>query len=140
MNKRILFIILGFLGISLTLLFFVFIRGGAPAPSPTISPTPSLSPELETEKILQENYAQERERFFQEKPWALKLPLKSSNYFISYDPEQNEFLATIYFTTASEMPIEEQLNQSKQDALNAMRNVGIIVEQEKVIFFETEKK
>lgn len=143
MRKRTLFIIAGFLAFTLILLFSAFLlKGSAPsiAPPSPVSPTPALSPEEQKEKEAQENYAKDRAAFLEEKPWVLKLPLKSPSYFISYDPEQDEFLATVYFSSASETPIDQQLAQSKRDAIEAIRNLGIDPSVVHIIYFETEKK
>lgn len=138
MKRSTIFIILGFLTISLVAIVSALVlRKGTQPPESSI---PTVPPELLQEKGVQEEYAKERAKFLQEKIWLLKLPLKSNSYFISYDPEQEEFLATIYFALSSSASKESQLSQAKQDAIEAIRSLGLDPASVKIVFFETEKK
>lgn len=142
MRKRTLSIIAGFFAVTVILLVSaVLLKRATPSTiPPTLTPTPSVFPEEQKEKEAQENYARDRAAFFEEKPWIRKLPLKSETYFISYDPEQDELLATIYFSPASEISIEEQLAQAKADVVEATKGLGLDPAQVKIVYFETEKK
>lgn len=116
-----------------------------PAPLPTPTPVPKTFPtfipfDVLKEKEAQQNYAEAREQFLKEHPWFLKLPLEHLSYFISYDTEKDEFLATIYFYSTSEFSKEEQLEQARKNALEAIRNLtGSDFYTKSVVFFETEK-
>lgn len=111
-----------------------------PTPSPTQAMLPTLSPyPSQKEKEFQQNYAEDRKNFLTKKPWILKLPLKSDNYFISYDPGPDEFLATIYYLSSSATSKEQQLEIARQDAIKAIRNLGVDTAKQRIVFFETPK-
>lgn len=113
-----------------------------PTPTPVPQTFPTFTPlEILREKEAQQNYAGAREQFLEEHPWYLGLPLEHFNYFISYDSEKDEFLATIYFYPAIGFSKEEQLDQARKDAIEAIRNLtGSDFYTNRVVFFETEKK
>lgn len=96
------------------------------APYPTTNPVPK---ELQPEQILQENYAKDRQEFLAAKPWISKLPLKAGNYFISYDPENDTLLVTLYYSSQDEK--DKQIEQAKNNALEAIKNAGITLNQRK---------
>jgi hypothetical protein len=147
MHKRTIILILSLLTIVLLLLWY-FLQSTptkvplAPFPTPTIfkKPVQPVPPELLNEKMLQENYATKRQDILIDKPWLLKLPLQSSNFFLTYDSEKNEFLVTLYYSLAQGLPPkEQQIAQAKQDATDAGTKVGIFLIQEKVVYFEIRK-
>lgn len=116
-----------------------------PRTFPTPTPVPKVFPtfipfDVLKEKEAQQNYAAAREQFLKEHPWFIKLPLQHFSYFISYDSEKDEFLATIYFYSTSSFSKEEQLDQARKNALESIRN---LTESDfytnRVVFFETEK-
>lgn len=110
-----------------------------PISTPTIfqkKPTPSLSTEEEKEKQLQENYARQRESEVKNKPWLLKLPLKSAAYFISYDPENDVFLATVYYYDSQPSSKEDQVAEAKKNATDAIRALGAL---EDIVFIEIKR-
>ena len=78
---------------------------------------------MEQEKKAQESYAKDRQEFLSAKPWILKLPLKSGDYFISYDPENDTLLITLYYS--SEQAKSQQTEQAKANALAAIKSAGI---------------
>lgn len=113
------------------------------SPSPAaIIPTPSIfiSEELKGEKQAQEAYVQIREAFLKEKPWVSKLPLKSGNYFISYDPENDTILATVYYSPSSGEEKEKQIERAKADAISAIKGAGIDETKQPIEFIETALK
>lgn len=110
------------------------------SPSPKPPSSPSISENLEEERIKQENYAKAREEFFQTHPWALKIPLKSDNYFISYNPETDTLLVELYYLSEEEFSKEQQLAQARQDALQAMTEAGIDTSKQKIDYLELVKK
>lgn len=118
------------------------IKQPVPFPTPTLVPKtfPTFTPiELLREKEVQQNYAEEREQFLEEHPWFLELPLQHFSYFISYDSEKDEFLATIYFYPKSSFSKEEQLDQARKNAAEAIKNLtGSDFYTNRVVFFETE--
>lgn len=150
-NKRLLYFLLGALFLVSTYIVFVFFIFNNKKPSnikpmPTPTPTtiksviePSFSPELQKEKILEGNYARERQEFLKDKPWFLKLPFKSDNYFIIYNSEKGNFVASIYYFSSSNVSKEHQLSQAKQDALKALNNNGVDLFKEGVEFIEVER-
>ena len=116
----------------------------SPAPIQFFSPSPVSTPAINTsqkmglEKIKQENYAQAREEFIQAKPWVLKLPLKSDNYFITYDPDLDSLIVDLYYLDSSDTK-DQQLVQAKQDALSAMTTIGIDVNKQAIEYLERTK-
>lgn len=112
----------------------------SPSPSPTKAPPISIPPELESEKIKQENYAKTKEEFILSKPWVLRLPLKSTNYFISYDPASDTVIAELYYLENNALTQEQQLSIARQTALNAMVLSGIDTNKQKVEYLELLKK
>jgi len=104
-----------------TVISFVSTKKEAPSPSSQISPTTTIAmppisnftPEQLEEKKLETNYANDKEKTLKDKPWLLKLPLKSTNYFISYSPETDEILVSLYYSTVSNISKTEQLSLAK---------------------------
>lgn len=149
--KRKIIIFISIVGI-LLLIYLIFIlsisqpikREVAPTIIPTqeviqyVSP-PFVAPEMKKEKELEGNYALERQKFLEDKPWMLKLPLKSDNYFISYDIEKEKFLITIYFYKSSEIPKNQQIIQAKKEALEALNKENVNFFKEDVEFLEFER-
>lgn len=92
------------------------------APSP--ASFPSSSPvEEQTLKAQQNAWAQDQNQYNQENPWHSKLPLKSTDYFISYDPTNDSFIATIYYPSSNSGPTEQQLESLKAEAASAIKNL-----------------
>lgn len=146
-KKIIFFLSLILAAILLFLSFAVFTpkKIRQPTPFPTPTPVPKTFPtfipfDVLKEKEAQQNYAEAREQFLKEHPWFLKLPLQHFSYFISYDSEKDEFLATIYFYSTSGFSKEEQLDQARKNALESIRN---LTESDfytnRIVFLETEK-
>lgn len=149
-RKKILLVLVLSLALIVILLFAFFTilptkKGLSPISFPTPTPVPKTFPifpqfDVLKEKEAQQNYAEAREQFLKEYPWFLKLPLEHFSYFISYDSEKDEFLATIYFYQKSDFSKEEQLDQARKNALEAIRNLtGSDSYTNKVVFFETAK-
>src|SRR3989338_10480148 len=150
-NKRLLYFLLGafcLVFIYMTFVFFIFNNKKASKIDPLLTPTPtvfksviepSFPPELQKEKILEENYAKERQDFLKDKPWFLKLPFKSDSYFIIYSPEDGNFIASVYYFSSSNVPREQQVSQAKQDALKALNNNGVDLFKEGVEFIEVKR-
>lgn len=146
MPKKSIFALILFLLIILTILYLITrgtkeeevikpVQYFSPTPSATYIPTPAPIPAgLEEEKIMQENYAKSREEFFQSKPWASKLPIKSGNYFVSFDPENDILLATLYYSSEADRAI--QVAGARKDALAGMQKIGIDTEKQKIQFTE----
>ena len=109
--------------------------------SPTPLPTPSavIPQELESERIKQENYAKSSQEYLQARPWILKLPLKSANYFVSYN-SLDTFVIELYYSENSQLPKEQQLAQAKQAALDALISIGVDINQQKIEYLELSKK
>ena len=146
MPKKRIFILILFLLIVFAILFLVT-RGSrkeetiqpvqyfSPTPSASYTPTPALIPPgMEEEKISQENYAKSRQDFFQSRPWASKLPLKSGNYFISFDPENDILLVTLYYS--SETDKDQQVTTAKEEAIARMKKAGIDTDKQKIQYTE----
>lgn len=111
------------------------IQSFSPLPQATFAPTSAPVPtELEQEKISQENYAKSRQEFLADKPWISQLPLKSGNYFISFDPENDTLFVTLYY--ASEGDQQEQVTKAKDEAIKAMKSAGIDTEKQKIQYSE----
>lgn len=102
-------------------------------------PAPSIPPEMKKEKELEGNYALERQKFLEDKPWILKLPLESDHYFISYDIEKEKFIVTIYFYKSSEIPKNQQIIQARKEALEALNKENVNFFKEDVEFVEFER-
>lgn len=151
MNKKIFVLIGGFaLIIFVCILYIASFIMKAPeintSISVTIVPTiikdtviPSFSVNQQKEKILEENYAKERQIFLNEKPWVLSLPLVSDNFFISYDPENSRFLVSIYYTSSDPSLKEEQLDIAKQEALEELKKINTDLNKEGILFKEVKK-
>lgn len=143
-KTTIVIFLLIFLIIFLLLLILVNNRRGITPVSqetPVFQRTPPTPTDLiprneDEEKIVQENYAREREKFLSEKPWISKLPLRGYDYFISYDPQENSFLATIYYS--NRIPKEQQVNQTKERVGQTIKGLGVDVNQIKIIYTEKE--
>lgn len=107
----------------------------SPVPSPTAIPKPVIiPPEMEQEKIAQENYARSREEFLTKNPWILQLPLKSGNYFISFDPENDMLLVTLYYSSQSNK--DQQITKAKEEAIESMKKAGIDTDKQKIQYTE----
>lgn len=114
--------------------------GANPTPTPVnIIPRPTIPVEMIKEKVLQENYAKERAALLEEKPWLLQLPLKSTNYFISYDTERNEFVASIYAYSSPSITNEEQFEKARLDVVEAIRGLKVNPDKQSIIYIETIK-
>lgn len=111
-----------------------------PSPTTVIYPPASviINEEMKKEKVAEENYANDRKQFLEEKPWVLKLPLKSEQYFISYNPETDTILATIYYKDDL-LDKNQQLEIAKQNAKEAVVKIGIDLNNQKITFIETRK-
>lgn len=150
-NKHLLYFLLGAFFLVFAYVVFVFFIFNNKKPSniePVLTPTPtiikfvdgpSFPPELQREKILEGNYAKERQEFLKDKPWFLKLPFKSDNYFIIYSPEDGNFIASIYYFSSSNVSKEQQVSQAKQDVLKALNNNGVDLFKESVEFIEVKR-
>lgn len=116
----------------------------SPIVEPTITPfVPNYTPppNIPTGFLQQHRsdlqYAEERKKVLKEKPWLLKLPLQSNEYFVIYDTEKNEFIITIYYAkSASSGEKEQQITNAKKNVLQAMREIDINLNREKVVFDE----
>lgn len=149
LNKNLIFIL--FLGLIIFILIVIIsifsnkkssIEKVEPAPTPTpVQITLPTSQIIPTEFIEQHksdtNFANEREKILKERPWIIKLSLKAYNYFITYNPEKEEIIITLYFYDQNER--EKQLSQAKKDALNTLREIGVNLNKEKVVFIEVAK-
>lgn len=114
----------------------------SPSPSAMVptAPKSSVPPELESEKIKQENYAKSRGEFLTAKPWLLKLPLKTISYFISYNPNNDTLIVELYYLENSSLTKDQQLSQAKQDAVNTMIATGIDINKQPIKYLELLKK
>lgn len=137
-------------GIALLLLLFIYLiylqntskpaeKGSAlPTPTPVVViPEPTLSAEMRTEKIAEEKYAIERKTALDEKPWLLKLPIRSDNYLVTYDTEKNEFIISLYVYIHSDSSSEDQIIKAKQDSSNALRELGLDPTRQRIVYMET---
>lgn len=95
---------------------------------------------FENERILEKNYVEDRIRFYQEKPWAKKLPIKTDSYFISYNPEDDSLLATVYYYSSDEKTKTEEINTSKNKALEAILDLGVNIKEIMINFTEIKKE
>lgn len=138
-KKKVLFFILLILFFFCGIFLFLLENKKSPVSSPNLIPTPTvfqgeikptffapLTEDLIREKELETNYASDRKKLLEEKPWLLSLPLRSDNYFVSYDTEKNEFVIEIY----------KQVNKAKQNALEELKKIGVDTNKEKFIFME----
>lgn len=110
------------------------------SPSPVFTPSTTTGIDATSEKIQQENYAKARQEFFENKPWALKIPLKADNYFISYNPNTDTIVIDLYYSESSSVDKSQQLSQAKQAALNAMKAAGIDTNKQSIEYREWLKK
>lgn len=107
------------------------------SPRPTSFPNSSIPDEMQREKQAQENYAKARQDFLNEKPWISKLPLKSGDYFISYNPDEDSLLVSLYYSTSSDESKDQQIGRAKNDALLAMKNASIDTDKQIIKYIET---
>lgn len=112
----------------------------SPSPTPTSQFQISIPTQLQDEYIKQENYAKERQAFVNEKPWVRQLPLKSGNFFVSYDPEDDSLLVSLYYSISSNEPKNSQLERAKESALKTIKNAGIDPNKQKIQYIETSLK
>lgn len=112
-------------------------------PSPVVyfspSPTPALSllpPDLEKERVEQENYAKARQEFINQKPWVIRLPLKTEDYFVTYDPDSDIILVKLYYSSDDVTVKQRQLTQAKNRVLRAMTEIGVDTSQQKIEYME----
>jgi hypothetical protein len=144
----------------LGLIFFVFslvlflIKPKAPTSTIKTEPTPTpvhikepyptniqSNPTLIEQYNAEKDYAEQRKKVLDDKPWLLKLPLQGSDYFIVYDTEKNQFIADIYSVPLVDPEIkQQQLLEAKKRALSAIEGLGANLNQEKVVFIEGERK
>lgn len=145
-TEIILFLIVGILTM-VVILSFIFFRNkpnGTPTPQPVLlfspSPTPGsdlqIPPSLGQEREGQESYARAREEFLKAKPWVTKLPLKSNDYFVTYNPQTDRIIAEIYYSGVSEISVEQQLSQAKEKVRKALVNIGIDTQKQKIEYLE----
>ena len=144
----IIFLIIALLALMEVFFYFLSTNKGAPtqqippiqifSPAPSPSSPPSAASPADLERIKQENYAKTREDYLQSRPWLSKLPLQSDNYFVSYNAS-DVFIVELYYSENSNLTKEQQLAQAKQDALNAMGNVGIDISKQQVQYLEIAK-
>lgn len=92
---------------------------------------------LKNEQTLQENYGQIRKQYLNENPWILSMPVQSNNFFISFDSEKEEFLVSLYYYRSSNLSREEQINQAKDEALIALKSLGLESDKIKIVYTET---
>lgn len=143
-TKIIIIILILVLGMLIVLLVLSNKReGGVIESIPTytpVSPTPvpfnrtnvSKEEQLQAER----EYAKERQRILNEKPWILKMPLRNEDYFLSYDSELDVFDVTIYISP--KYPKEEQVNRIKQRISKDLANIGVNVNKVKINYTEKE--
>lgn len=129
----------------------LFFSGKKPETKPTLPPIQIFSPpptpipqviipnELQEEKTKQENYARTREEYLQARPWLFKLPLKSDNYFVSYNAS-DAFVIELYYLENSNLTKEQQLDLAKQAALNTLTSQGVDINKQKIEYLELLKK
>lgn len=144
-----------FLSIAIVLAIIVistplFLPGQKPKPTPlpiqTFLPSPQPSPlisipaEMQAEKTAQENYAKDRYEYIQSKPWVLKIPIKSDNYFVSYDSELDILVAELYYLENTDLDKNQQLSQAKDAALSAIISIGVDPNKQKIEYLELLKK
>lgn len=147
------FLIIAVLLLLIVVLSIVLLSGRKPitetpiqvfSPSPTQPAarpvSPSIPPQLQAEKVSQENYAKNREEFIRSKPWVLKLPLKSDNYFVSYNPEIDTVVVELYYIENINTGKNQQVADAKQAAENAMIYAGIDTNTQKIKYLEVLKK
>jgi hypothetical protein len=153
-NKKIFYLLVALVlvFIFLVLTFAAILSGKKVIPQPGIAPTPtpfkkpipspfpSLSASEAAEFQVELNYALERKKVLEEKPWLLKLPLEGDEYFIVYDTEKSEFHANLYFYEATNSAEKEkQILNAKEKATQAIKNLGIDLSKEKISFDEIKR-
>lgn len=154
MNKKIFYFLAALVLISVFLILTIasFLASKKPTPGFIINPTPtpfkkpvlspfsSLSASEAAEFKAELDYALERKRVLEEKPWLLKLPLEGDEYFVIYDTEKNEFHANLYFYEATNSAEKEkQISNAKEKALQAIKTLGVDLSKEKVSFDEIKR-
>ncbi len=146
-KKKIIIILLVFFISILLLVLFSFGKSSTNIGTTPLAPTPTAfqtqnnkGPQTsQQETDAQRNYANDRKSILKSKPWLLKLPLTSSDYFISYDTERNQFLVTVYYNIYSTIPREEQIASATNDAKVAIQGLGLQLADISIIYYETEK-
>lgn len=145
MNKKIVILVIFLVIVLLLLLLLIFSnrasRQNSQNPSiPTFStPSPlSTSPvNVQTLKQQQDAWAQSQSQYNQQNPWHSKLPLESNDYFISYDPTNDSFIATIYYSSSSSTPADQQIKSLKAEAANTIKALDPSLASKPVSFIPT---
>lgn len=132
-QKKLLVIII-FLVLILVMIILITLSFMFKSSISNLYPQGSLTPE-QKETVVQENYAKERQTFLQSHPWINSLPLKGTDYFVSYDPTKDTMLVSLFYKATGDK--NTQLAQAKANALIAMKNSGIDVETTKIEYFNS---
>jgi hypothetical protein len=96
-------------------------KKASPVPTPySATPTPPVPTEGWDLYNQQVRWGQQHQQYLEENPWRLKLPLKSNDYFVSYDPDNDQILATVYYFSSDPAVSSQQIENAKGEALTAI--------------------
>lgn len=138
-KTELIMVIITFTLLVIVIITLIFFQTGK---NTTNQPTSTLdsSTTIQQESKAQQDYANSRGEFINNKPWILKLPLTGDNYFVSYDPENNQLLVTIYYTSNNIGEKQRQLNLARQQANQEIIDTQIDLNQENIKYIETKRE
>ncbi len=93
---------------------------------PSVTLKPDLNEELKDQAKADEEYGRIIEQNYTNYPWLEKLPLQNENYFIYFDTNEKKFFGQIY--------TQENQDQLKTQAINALKALGIQTEQYEIVW------
>lgn len=149
MNKKTIFIVIAFGGLCVLLLILSIALGGKnsknnavlPTPTPFIkrgvnntSPIPTVG--FRSDGYCQDCYPKNTSNITQKLKWALSLPLKSSGYYIFYNPESDQIIVDLYSSSSLEPEQSADFKNASDSAKEALINIGVNLQQQKVIYRE----
>lgn len=97
----------------------------SPSPSPTLFTPTTVEEELQQQTVADTNYTEAQNKILREYPWYNSLPLQAENYFVLFDLDKKSFRARIYPQKSSVTPIDNQVQNYKQEILEQLQQINI---------------
>lgn len=104
----------------------------APSISPTSFPTsiptvlPSeipLSDQIKIQSDADRDFAEKAKQIKILYPWLDKLPIQAPNYIVDFDVHQKQFIAKLYPSSTSNIPIDQQVNSFKSEITTKLQSL-----------------
>lgn len=102
-----------------------------PSASPTSSLPPSQNPRNDTippEQIkiqseADQDFAEKTKQIDQSYPWLDKLPIQAQKYYAYFDVSEKQFIAKLYPSSSSNIPIDQQVSNLKKEIETKLQNL-----------------